>query len=307
MPMETRGARKAGGVATCLVLFCLSWGGECQTPPRNWHSAVRPAARLAPEARIVVLDAATGRLLASNHLAEAARTLATPGSTLKPLALFGLVSSGRWDSTRRIACTRKLSIAGHSMNCSHPPADPMDAVSALTWSCNSYFAAVADTLAPGELRRLLTPTGLLSASGLAGNEATAIFRDPRTPDESRLALLGVEGVRVTPLELATAYRWLAAQLAANPGSAAASVVQAGLTDSASFGAAGGAARGGVPVAGKTGTAGPETGGQSHGWFVGLAPANAPRAVIAVYLPAGRGRDAARVAAEVLAHSPLRLP
>jgi len=282
-------------------------GPEFVPASAGWQPAVRSAARLSPEARIVVLDVATGRLLAANHLAEAARTLATPGSTLKPLVLYGLVSAGRWDPSRRIACTRNLTISGRSMNCSHPPADAMDARTALAWSCNTYFAAVAGTLAPDELRKVLTPTGLLTTTGLATNEAIAGFRDPRTQDETRLALLGVEGVRVTPLELAAAYRWLALQLAAQPGSQAAKVVEAGLADSASFGMAGAAGLGGVPVAGKTGTAGFEPGSQTHGWFAGFAPSIAPRVVIIVYLPAGHGSDAARVAAELLAHSLLRHP
>jgi peptidoglycan glycosyltransferase len=282
----------------------------------TWTSAVAHAARFAPQARIVVLDQASGRLLAASHLSEAARTLAAPGSTLKPLALYGLVAAGRWDPARRIACTRKLRIAGRALNCSHPPADPMDASQALTWSCNTYFATVAATLAPGELRTLFAPTGLLSQTGLAKNEATAVFHDPQSPDDNRLALLGVDEILVTPLELATAYRWLALQLASQPSestlrppsaSAAAQVVRAGLADSASFGMAGAAALGGVPVAGKTGTASPAAGGQTHGWFAGFAPSDAPRAIIVVYLPAGRGADAARVAAELLAHSPLRQP
>jgi peptidoglycan glycosyltransferase len=263
--------------------------------------------RMSPEARIVVLDVATGRLLAASHLAEAARTLASPGSTLKPLVLYGLVSAGRWDPSRRIACKRTLSISGRVLNCSHPLAAPMDAQSALAWSCNTYFAAVAGALAPEELRKVLTPTGLLGSTSLAANEAVAAFRDPRTPDESRLALLGVGGVRVTPLELAAAYRWLALQLAVQTNSKAAKVVQAGLADSASFGMAGAAGLGGVPVAGKTGTAGLNPGSQTHGWFAGFAPSAGPRVVIVVYLPAGHGADAARLAAELLSHSPLRNP
>jgi cell division protein FtsI/penicillin-binding protein 2 len=251
---------------------------------------------MAPEARIVVVDIPTGRLLAASYLSQAARTLATPGSTLKPLALYGLLASKRWDPARRVACTRKLRIAGRSLNCSHPPADPMNAREALTWSCNTYFATVAGGIAAGDLRALLAPTGLLSQTGLAPAEAIAEFRDPRTPDENRLTLLGVDGIRVTPLELATAYRWLALQLAAHTETQAAQVVRSGLTDSASFGMAGAAGLGGVPVAGKTGSAGPESGGQTHGWFVGLAPSSGPRVVVAVYLPA-----------ELLAHSPLRQP
>lgn len=271
----------------------------------GWSAAAREAARMAPAARIVVLDAATGQLLAASHLSEAARTLATPGSTLKPLVLYSLVAAGRWDPAQRIACTGKLRVGSHSLNCSHPLFPPMDARAALTWSCNSYFAHLAGTLLPGELQRILAQSGLLNSTGIvARGEAVAGFRAPRTPDENRLELLGVEGIRVTPLELASAYRWLAAQSAAHPEGIAAQVVAAGLADSASFGMAGAAALGGVAVAGKTGTAGETNGDQTHGWFAGLAPAAAPRVVIVVYLPAGRGADAARVAAELLTHSPL---
>jgi cell division protein FtsI/penicillin-binding protein 2 len=302
-----------GAIQAGLMLSGILAAAQTERPTRAaWPFAVAQAAKLAPDARIVVLDAANGHLLAANLLAEAARTLTTPGSTLKPLLLYNLVAAGPWDPARRIACTRKLRIAGHSLNCSHPPTGPMDARQALTWSCNTYFAAVAATLAPGELRKLLAPTSLLSTTGLeASGEARAELRDPRTADENRLAVLGVDGIRVTPLELAAAYRWLAVQLAgphtAGTDSTAAQVVRDGLTDSASFGIAGAAALGGVPVAGKTGTASTETDGQTHGWFVGLAPAGKPSIVVAVYLPAGRGADAARVAAELLAHSPLRQP
>jgi peptidoglycan glycosyltransferase len=65
--------------------------------------------------------------------------------------------------------------------------------------------------------------------------------------------------------------------------------------------------GGVPVAGKTGTAEGSASTQSHGWFAGLAPAGMQQVVVVVYLPAGRGADAAGVAAELLAHSPLVHP
>jgi cell division protein FtsI/penicillin-binding protein 2 len=202
-----------------------------------------------------------------------------------------------------------LRIGERSLDCSHPPLDPMDARQALAWSCNSYFAAVGATLAPGELHGLLATTGLLAQTGLAvgaqGGEATADFREPQNTDQAKLALLGVDGIRVTPLELASAYRWLAMQLAEHGGSAAAEVVRLGLQDSASFGMAGAASLGGVPIAGKTGTAnlGPGTG--SHGWFVGLAPSEHPTVVLVVYLPAGRGADAAQVTARVLANSPLK--
>jgi cell division protein FtsI/penicillin-binding protein 2 len=302
--LDTRGVRAALLIPAIAALMAAPSHCVAQ-PAATWPSAVVHAAQFAPQARIVVLDVATGHLLAASHLPEAARTLAAPGSTLKPLVLYNLVAAGRWDPSRRIACTRKLTISGRTLNCSHPPADPMDARQALTWSCNTYFATVAGTLAPGELRSQLAPSGLLSQTGLANSEATAVFRDPKTLDQNRLIVLGVDGVLVTPLELATAYRWLAIQLSAHADSAAAQVVRAGIQDSASFGMAGAASLGGVSIAGKTGTASPDAGAQTHGWFVGLAPSAEPRVVIAVYLPAGHGSDAARVAAELLAYSPLR--
>ncbi len=111
-------------------------------------------------------------------------------------------------------------------------------------------------------------------------------------------------MRVTPLELATAYRWFALELAAHADSDAAQVVRAGLEDSASFGMAGQASLGGVAVLGKTGTAEGVASPRTHGWFVGLATADNPQVVIAVFLPAGRGADAAHVAGDLLANAPI---
>jgi cell division protein FtsI/penicillin-binding protein 2 len=277
------------------------------TATEHWQGAIDQVAREAPDARVLVLDIGSGHLLASAHLAEASRMPATPGSTLKPLILYFALAAGRWDAGRRVSCSRQLHLGNHRLNCSHPGMEPMDAGQALTWSCNSYFAELAGRLAPGELRQALGARGLLAATGLAPQESVAAFREPRTRQEVQLAALGVEGIRVTLPELAEAYRSLALELAAHPETTAARTVAGGLADSASFGMAGAASLGGVPVAGKTGTAGAESGGATHGWFVGLAPAQSPRVVVAVYLPAGRGADAAQVAAILLARSPLRKP
>jgi len=297
-------------IAVAAIFVAASFGtlaAFCQAGAPSWQNAVDRAARAAPEARIVVLDIASGHLLAAHQLNNASRTLAAPGSTLKPLVLYGLVSARRWNPASRVACNRQLVVAGHRLACTHPLAPPFDAHEALTWSCNTYFAAVARSLHPGELRQLLRPTGLLGVTGLARDEAVAEFREPESDDAKQLTLLGVEGVRVTPLELAEAYRWLAIELAAHPDSDAAQVVREGLEDSASFGMAGQASLGGVAVMGKTGTAEGEESSRSHGWFVGMAPAEKPRVVIAVYLPSGRGADAAHVAGEILANAPLRQP
>ena len=293
-----------------LIAFAATCGAVSafgQAGAQAWQSAVERAAREAPEARILVLDIASGRLLAAQRLNDAARTLAAPGSTMKPLVLYRLVSAGRWNPARRVACNRQLVVAGRRLACTHPLAPPFNAREALTWSCNTYFAAIARTLGPGELGQILRSTGLLGPTGLAHDEAVAEFREPDSDDSKQLTLLGVEGIRVTPLELAVAFRWLALELTAHPDSDAAQVVREGLEDSASFGMAGQASLGGIAVMGKTGTAEGAESSRTHGWFAGLAPAGKPKVVIVVYLPAGRGADAAHVAGVILANAPLERP
>ena len=290
-----------------LALAVFASQAVCQPlPGSNWQVAVADAARTAPDARILVLDIASGRLLASHRLAESAQTIATPGSTLKPIVLYQLLSASRWNPDRRVACDRNLVISGHKLACSHPPSSPFTAREALAWSCNSYFAQVARSLAPGDLGRLLRPTGLLSVTGIAAKngttEAVAEFQEPDNSDLMQLAVLGVEGIRITPFELAAAYRWLAMEMAAHPDSTATRRVREGLADSAAFGISSAASLGGVSVAGKTGTAEGTATRRTHGWFAGLSPAESPRVAIVVYLPSGHGADAARVAADLLALS-----
>jgi cell division protein FtsI/penicillin-binding protein 2 len=272
-------------------------------PAPNWAAAFNQAAITAPDARIIVLGVHDGNILASRHLDDAARTLAAPGSTLKPLLLYKLLESSRWDPARRIACRRTLTIAGRRLACSHPVSDPFDAREALAWSCNTYFAEVARSLPASGLSGILRSTGLLDVTGLTPNEAVAEFREPRSVEETQLTWLGIENIRITPLELAAAYRRLANEIAEHGATVAASTIQAGLADSTEFGIAQSAKQNAVSVAGKTGTAESTGSHQTHGWFAGFAPAHKPRVVIVVYLPVGRGADAARLAGIILAHAP----
>ncbi len=58
---------------------------------------------------------------------------------------------------------------------------------------------------------------------------------------------------------------------------------------------------GLTLAGKTGTA-QNPGGQDHGWFVGFAPADRPRIVVAVLLEfGGHGSRAAHIASAIIGH------
>jgi hypothetical protein len=85
-------------------------------------------------------------------------------------------------------------------------------------------------LLPGRLPRANSAGCLLQLAcwgqtGLASAEAIAVFSALRNSGESSLTFLGVDGVRVTPLELASAFRWLVLQLDAHSNSVAAQVVQ----------------------------------------------------------------------------------
>lgn len=158
---------------------------------------------------------------------------------------------------------------------------------------------MARALRPEQRKDLLGPTRLLDPTGLAAGEAVADFREPSSLEEQQLAVLGISNIRVTPLELALSYRWLANEMVKHSDSMAAQTVSAGLRDSADFGIASSAGAGGASVLGKTGTAEGTQSGRTHGWFAGLTPAQDPQVVIVIYVPTGRGADAARVAGEMV--------
>lgn len=286
-----------------LALMMLATASPvAPTRQSDWQRAADEGAKSSPDARIVIVDRKSGTIVASRQLQAAARTLATPGSVLKPLLLYRSIETGQWTPSNRVACDRQLVIGGKKLACSHPGAPPFNAREALAWSCNSYFAAMARALRPGQMRTLLQPTGLLDPTRLSTGEAVAEFREPSSLDDQQLAMLGVRDIRITPLELVRSYRWLANEMEKHPQSAAAQTVSAGMTDSADFGIASGASARGASVAGKTGTAEGTQSSRTHGWFAGFAPAQDPQIVIVVYVPTGRGADAAHVAGEILARA-----
>jgi cell division protein FtsI/penicillin-binding protein 2 len=291
-----------GAVLTCAGFVWTATSVAQQSG--GWAGSIERAAQSAQNVRIAVLDAQSGRVLASHRLHDLARTLAAPGSTLKPILLYQSLQAGLWSADRTVACQKNLAIREHRLACSHPLSPPFKAREALAWSCNTYFAEMAHAIPPPRMEQMLRPTGLLGATGLTRNEILAEFHPPQTVEEVELGVLGVEGIRVTPLELAVAYRWLALRMMADRNSIATETVMGGLSDSVTFGIAGQAYSGGVSVAGKTGTAESVGSTQTHGWFVGLAPALNPEIVIVVYLPVGRGVDAAHIAGLVLGNSPM---
>lgn len=234
----------------------------------------------------VVLDAKSGRLLNARRMDTAQRLLAPPGSTLKPLVLTALLDSAKLKPDETHACTGKLTIDGRSFACVHPRMSaPLDLAAALAYSCNEYVAHVAQRFDPGELARVLAKYGLASRTGLAVGEATGRIEQTRG---AQTQALGESGVEVTLLEMATAYRMLAAK-------APAAVLQ-GLEDAVEFGTAQHARVAGTRAAGKTGSAG----NGRWAWFAGFAPSHQPKVIVAVLTQGSSGgADAAPIAGELL--------
>jgi cell division protein FtsI/penicillin-binding protein 2 len=253
------------------ILLCLL---PCAARATDLQSALERAMAGRPGAALVA-EVASGRLLASYHPEVARSHAASPGSALKPFTLAAWMDSHRGAAPGQWACPRQLRLSGRRLDCTHPVlAAPLDASSALAYSCNCYFAHLAGQLDPAEFARALRH--------VAAQVSTA-----STPDELQMQAIGEWGVLVTPSEMLAAYCRLA-QSGVRP------AILAGLEGAVAFGSAQPAAAPGLTVAGKTGT------GVGHAWFAGFAPAAAPEVVVVVFLEQGRGgSDAAPLAGEIL--------
>jgi len=285
-----------------LLLFLVRTGA---TYPQNTlaRGKLQQAIERAIEGRAgaaVVVDVATGEILASRGLEEAAQRLERPGSAVKPLVLMALLESGKLTASQKLLCRRPLRIGGARMDCAHPASVVnLDAEEAIAYSCNSYFAEAATRLSAAELAQALRRAGLDSPSGFVGSEAHGRIETPRDREMLQLEALGERGIEVTPLELLAAYRKLALQKR-NGAAEVEAAVFAGLEESVAYGMAHAADVEGMKVAGKTGTAASREDAATHGFFVGYAPAEKPEIAVMIFLERGHGGDAAAAAQGVFA-------
>ncbi len=247
----------------------------------------------------VVVDVASGHVLAAYHLDVAARRLARPGSAFKPFTLLALLQSGKLRPADSLACTRHLHVGSHDLSCSHPQVGPLQARSALAYSCNTFFATFGLRLTAEELANAFTRAGFASPSGLASDEATGFIRPARSDEERQLQAVGEGKMKVTPLEMLAAYFYLALRRTALEPSEAEQVVFQGLEDATDYGVVRLATLPGIRVAGKTGTPRADEGAWSNAWFAGYAPADKPSIALVVFLERGTGPgDAAPIAREI---------
>jgi stage II sporulation protein D len=229
----------------------------------------------------LVVDVKTGRQVAA---VRSTNQRHAPGSILKPLFLAAALEQHEVQPETTVFCRRNLHISDGTrewnLACTHPQSDvAFAAKEALAYSCNRYFAELADRIPPAQA------SGILEHYGLA---PTSI---PQSREQKELLVLGVAGIAVSPAQMAVAYRRLALEL----GQAKAPAVLEGLRDSVTYGMTHNADVPGIEISGKTGTAGDGAQGRSHGWFAGTGHLGHDEVVVVIYLPLGNGADAARLA------------
>src|ERR1700693_1125232 len=207
------------GIVSCAVLAALLFfnaalqPGEAALSEQAWEQALQDHLVQVMDRRpgaAVLLDVTTGKLLAASPKGGAARLLAAPGSTVKPFLLMALIDSGKLSLDERLVCPVHLTLGGKNLDCTHPPSrEAFDARRALAWSCNNWFATMAQRLPPQELHKAFDRAGFSSPTGLVPGEATGKIREVSAPEDLQLQAIGADYVQITPLELAAAYRRLA--------------------------------------------------------------------------------------------------
>lgn len=246
----------------------------------------------------VMLSVESGKILATYHVQVAAQRVVMPGSAIKPFVLVELLRSGKVAAESEWVCRRHVHVGSHNLDCQHvQTVEAMNAERALAYSCNSYFTEMGTRLTDGELTAALRRAGFGNPTGLLSSEAGGRFQAATTKSKLRLKSVGEDGIAVTPLQMASAYRWLALQ--SRTPDAATKTVVAGLEGAVKYGTAQGARVEGLQVAGKTGTSSAEEGAWTHAWFAGFAPASKPEIAIVIFLERGHGSEAAELAGAVL--------
>lgn len=241
----------------------------------SWQAVLETAMRDI-QGTAIAADVRTGRVLARSGAPDQSYS---PGSVIKP---FVVEAADPAALRHPLVCRRDLKIGTRTLGCVHPSlASSLDPGAALAYSCNSYFAGLADRIPPDRLVAHLRKQGFE-------------VNPPRSAEERKLLALGEHGVQITPGQLLQAYVRLAR--------AEHAVIAEGLQGAVEFGTAQLAAAAGVPVAGKTGTTATPGRTGTRAWFAGWAPARNPEVALVVFVARGQGGgSAAPIAGRVFAN------
>jgi cell division protein FtsI/penicillin-binding protein 2 len=214
----------------------------------------------------IVLDAGNGSVVMKRTVS---RDSFHPGSTAKPVtASVALERNLKID----LPCRQTLRLGSRRLDCTHPPgAAALNMSEALAWSCNGFFATVAQMLGPGSL-----------ANGFRRYDMDVATPSPG--EQTALLGIGEWGVTTDLLTLALTYRKLSVLCL---DSRYAPLLE-GLRLATTVGTARLAAPKGMETAGKTGTSPGRGRSGRNALFAGWAPAARPRIVVAVRVPGGAG-------------------
>jgi len=275
-----------------LTTACVS----AALPPKTPEQIGLDKALGGTPAIAIVLDGRSGHILATHHREEAGTVAATPGSTLKPLVLLTALQQHAITPQTAIFCRRDLRIDNRNLPCTHPQSNiTFTAEDALAYSCNTYFADLANRISSKDLVAALLGYHLGEATRLISPESSGRLTTPITNEQKQLLVLGLSGVTVTPLQIAFAYLRLANQLHDIEAHEELHSVATGLRESVQYGMAHNADIPNVAISGKSGTASNPGQSWTHGWFAGFGSIDNHDIIVVIYIPHGNGADAATFA------------
>ncbi|MFN0087966.1 MAG: SpoIID/LytB domain-containing protein [Blastocatellia bacterium] len=242
------------------------------------------------EGAILVIDPQTGRLRAVVNPRIAFEQAYPPGSAIKPFTSLVALRAGLADRQSSRLCATRYARDGFEIVCSHPRSkSPFNLPQALAWSCNDYFAHLAERLSEGSFNGVVSGFGFGSRTGVSAGEAPGALARGEWRVETALG----ESPRflVTPVQLIAAYVALVngghlfrPQLSGDPAILAREAARVaiapdhrealieGMRGAVKHGTAEKARLGDLPgyLFGKTGTSTSSSGFRTQGWFVGFA-------------------------------------
>ena len=260
---------------------------------------------------IVVMEPSTGRILALQAYPD-----------FDPMEYLS-----DWQSFQ-VECTGERVFQDKVIHCYNNKVHGMvDMKSALAYSCNCYFAALADEIGAGKLAKTMRQVGMDADSRfeLETSRNSIYLAKGATESELVETAIGQGRTGVTPLYmamLASAFAndgmmmkpYIVDHVVYPDGTETKNTVPEKLTEICtaeeaaairdmmigvvSGGTGTAAAINGVTVAGKTGTAENAT-GYDHSWFIGFAPAENPKVAVAVVIENANYGSATPIAGKVM--------
>ena len=235
-----------------------------------------------------IVELGTGAVVTGEHLTRL-RQPTQPGSVLKIATLVAGFATGLATAETRVSCAGEATVRGQTVRCSHLRLrHPLRPAEALAVSCNVWFATIGERMPRARLDAVLVALGL-----------------PPTPVGAAMPLVAA-GLRATPsppLTWVEALSRVLRQPAIVPLSRQArATLLEGLRGAALYGTAGAFSEHGLDVLAQTGTANQAAGG-TVGVVIAAWPVTSPTRAIVLVAPGMAGKDAADLAAGVVAGTP----